>query len=136
MHSNTLKAAFIKAGIKAGLAASSLLLANSASFAQVVDLTAKPTTVGLPDGTTVPMWGYFCNDAGSAGASCALAKGASTATVTPAWAANTVYALGQVILDSNGNVQQVTSAGTSGAGPAAPSFAMVPGSTTTDGNVT
>ena len=134
MHSKPFKAAFIKAGIKAGLAACTLLLASSASFAQVVDLTAKPTTVSLPDGTTVPMWGYFCNDAGSAGARCALAKGASGATVTAAWAANTVYAVGQVILDSVGNVQQVTVAGTSGS--AAPAFAAVPGSTTPDSTVT
>src|SRR5207302_7878236 len=42
-----------------------------------------------------------------------------------------VYTVGQVILDPNGNVQQVTVAGTSGA--TAPAFATTPGATTLDG---
>jgi hypothetical protein len=39
-----------------------LLLGAGASVAQtVVNLTAAPTTATLPDGTIVPMWGYFCS---------------------------------------------------------------------------
>src|SRR2546421_4169692 len=45
----------------AGLAASVLLLASGAAFAQqVVSLTAGPSTATMPDGTAVPMWGYSC----------------------------------------------------------------------------
>jgi len=45
-----------------GLAASILLLASGASMAQsVVGLTAAPTSTVLPDGQSVPMWGYTCS---------------------------------------------------------------------------
>src|ERR1700752_807145 len=38
------------------------LLGAGASFGQtVVNLTAAPATATLPDGSAVPMWGYFCN---------------------------------------------------------------------------
>jgi Abnormal spindle-like microcephaly-assoc'd, ASPM-SPD-2-Hydin len=61
MRSNIFKAALIKSG----LAASVLLLAGSASYAQVqqINLTAGPTTVTMPDGSVVPMWGYTCGAA-------------------------------------------------------------------------
>jgi len=65
---------------KSGLAASVLLLSSSAAFAQQqVNLTAAPTTVGLPDGSSVPMWGYSCGTvaAGSL-ASCAKSNPAAT----------------------------------------------------------
>ena len=55
MRSNSFKSA----AIRAGLAASVLLLASGVSFGQV-NLTAGPTTATLPDGTGVPMWGYSC----------------------------------------------------------------------------
>jgi hypothetical protein len=43
------------------LAALILLFGAGASFAQqTINLTAAPTTTVLPDGSTVPMWGYFC----------------------------------------------------------------------------
>ena len=64
---------------------------------QQVNLTAGPAATALPDGSTVPMWGYSCAGAtvitGST-ATCALlnpaAVGATvtlncTATVLPAW---------------------------------------------------
>ncbi len=53
-----------------------LLLAAVPGFSQQVNLTAGPTTAGLPDGTTVPMWGYTCGAAvaGSA-ATCAPLSG-------------------------------------------------------------
>jgi hypothetical protein len=51
-----------KSGLmKSGLAASVLLLAGGAAFAQQqVNLTAAPSNALLPDGNTVPMWGYSC----------------------------------------------------------------------------
>jgi hypothetical protein len=57
MHSShykiTLRAAFLGICI--------LLLAVQASLAQQqINLTAAPTTTTLPDGSSVPMWGYSC----------------------------------------------------------------------------
>jgi len=57
MRSNTFKSILIKSG----LAASVLLLAGGAAFGQQqINLTAAPATANLPDGSTVPMWGYSC----------------------------------------------------------------------------
>src|SRR5258708_5265981 len=58
MRTNTTKAS----RLYSSLAASILLLASAASLAQsVVSLTATPTSTTLPDGQTVPMWGYTCS---------------------------------------------------------------------------
>lgn len=57
-----------------------------------------------------------------------------TPTVGTAWQASHAYSLGSQILDSNGNVQQVSAAGTSGS--AAPSWSKILGASTTDGAVT
>ena len=55
---------FCKTLKTAVLAISVLLLGASISFAQQqVNLTAAPTTVTMPDGSVVPMWGYFCGAA-------------------------------------------------------------------------
>src|SRR6516225_943247 len=61
----TVKAAVIVCGI--------LLFAAAMGFGQQqINLTAAPTTTTLPDGTTVPMWGYFCGTAATgATATCA-----------------------------------------------------------------
>src|ERR1700751_1077779 len=37
-----------------------LLLGASVAVAQQVNLTAAPSSLTLPDGSTVPMWGYSC----------------------------------------------------------------------------
>jgi hypothetical protein len=72
----------------AALVAAILLFGVGASFAQqTINLTAAPTTVTLPDGSVVPMWGYFCGAAVAAStASCAalnpLAIGLAAATPT------------------------------------------------------
>src|ERR1700739_3276896 len=61
-------------------AASILLLGVSASLAQQqVSLTAAPSTLTLPDGSSVPMWGYSCGTAvtGST-ATCATLNPAAT----------------------------------------------------------
>jgi len=55
--------------VKAGLAASMLVMASGQSFAQTVNLTAQPANAALPDGQIVPMWGYACGT--TSGAKCA-----------------------------------------------------------------
>ena len=47
-----------------------LLLGACLAVAQQVNLTAGPAALTLPDGNTVQMWGYTCDNPGS-GASCA-----------------------------------------------------------------
>ena len=57
MRSNNYKSVLVKSG----LAAAVLLMCSGAALAQqVVNLTAAPATVTLPDGSAVPMWGYSC----------------------------------------------------------------------------
>src|SRR5579864_2984776 len=77
MRSTTLKATFKTAA----LAVTFLLLSASVSLAQVtVALTAQRTTATLPDGNTVPMWGYACNNAatGVTAGACASLNPATT----------------------------------------------------------
>jgi len=45
------------------IAGSMLLLAAVSGFGQTLNLTAQPTSLTLPDGTVVPMWGYACGTA-------------------------------------------------------------------------
>ena len=116
----------------AGIAACAWLLATAAFAQATVQLTASPTSTTLPDGQNVPMWGLFCNNAGSGGATCTTAKGPSTATPA-AWVANTAYVVGAVAVDASGTVAQVTTAGTSGA--TTPTFGSAPGAVTNDGTV-
>src|SRR2546426_8223485 len=71
--------------IKSGLAASFVLMASGASFAQQqVNLTAGPATATLPDGSAVPMWGYSCGAAvtGST-ATCVKLNGAGVGVWSP-----------------------------------------------------
>lgn len=59
------------------VAFSAILLSAGISNAEVA-LSAKPTTVTLPDGQSVPMWGLFCGSAtatGSNGAPCTTQTG-------------------------------------------------------------
>ena len=59
MRSNYFKT--LKAGV---LAVAVLLLGASVAVAQQqVNLTATASTLTLPDGTSVPMWGYSCGTA-------------------------------------------------------------------------
>jgi hypothetical protein len=90
MRSNSFKPSLTRSA----LAASVLLLASAASFAQTtpqqVNLTAAPTSVTLPDGSVVPMWGYFCGTAATGStATCAAlnphAPTAATPTVPASW---------------------------------------------------
>src|SRR5882762_6976278 len=71
----------------AGLAASILLLASGATFAQQqVNLSAGVAAAIMPDGTTVPMWGYSCDATQVAGstAGCTALIQAVAAGTAPA----------------------------------------------------
>ena len=68
--------------LKSALAASVLLLGGGSAYAQSVSLTAGPTTTTLPDGTSVPMWGYTCG-APVAPASCAALNANAAGTWSP-----------------------------------------------------
>src|SRR5256885_1077994 len=62
MRINSLKA-ILKTSVRA---ATVLLLAvGAASAQQQVNLTAAATSTTLPDGSSVPMWGYSCQPLGS-----------------------------------------------------------------------
>jgi hypothetical protein len=52
----------LKPNLKTAVAAATVLLlgAGMAVAQQVVNLTAAPTSITLPDGANVPMWGYTC----------------------------------------------------------------------------
>ena len=70
---------------RSGLAAFVLLVASGMALGQQqVNLTAGPTTITLPDGSTVPMWGYTCGIAvaGSSAICAALNPAAPAATTT------------------------------------------------------
>src|SRR3954451_1392583 len=65
---------------QAVLAVAVLLLGVGLAFGQQqVNLTAGPSSITLPDGSTVPMWGYTCGAAasGSAATCAALNPGAT-----------------------------------------------------------
>jgi len=63
-----------------------LPFAAAAASGQSINLTAGPTTATMPDGTVVPMWGYFCGTAvtGST-ATCAALNPLSTVGTVPSW---------------------------------------------------
>src|SRR6516164_4613742 len=89
----------LKSVLKAAVAAAAILLLSAGtSFGQQqINLTAGPTATTLPDGTTVPMWGYSC------GAPVVVGGAASTASC----AALNPYAaggsLGGVIVTNGGS---------------------------------
>ena len=66
--------------IKSGLAASLLLLAGGTALAQQrINLTAAPASLAMPDGSTVPMWGYACGTAATGStATCAKLNPSAT----------------------------------------------------------
>ena len=84
-------------------------------------------------GTTAPSWTNTAGLTRTDGTVTWLDQGALTAVPLPAWAANTAYNATR-ILDSNGNVEIVSIAGTSGA--TTPPWSTTPGGTTVDGSVT
>src|SRR5713101_3826748 len=81
----TMRTNNFKAILKAALRVVCILpFAAAAAFGQqTVNLTAAPTSVTLPDGSTVPMWGYFCGAAAAgATATCGPLNPTSVSTVT------------------------------------------------------
>src|SRR5437016_7954559 len=72
----------LKATLKTALLVTTVLLlgAGLALAQQTVSLTAGPTSVTLPNGSVVPMWGYSCGAAVTA--TCAPLNPASAATAT------------------------------------------------------
>ena len=79
-----------------------LLFAGATGFGQV-NLTAGPNTTTLPDGTTIPMWGYSCGAAVSGSAvSCAPLSGTNPANPAMGSAA-AIGALGGVYVINGGS---------------------------------
>jgi hypothetical protein len=73
-----------KTTLKAAVLSAFLLFAVATGFGQV-NLTAGPTTTTLPDGTTLPMWGYTCGAAVTgATATCAPLTGSMSSAATGA----------------------------------------------------
>ncbi|PYU20836.1 MAG: hypothetical protein DMG32_21650, partial [Acidobacteria bacterium] len=64
---------YLKVTLNAAILAVIILLAAGVSSAQIVNLTASQQTVVLPDGNSVPMWGWTCGtvtQGTTAGTSC------------------------------------------------------------------
>ncbi len=66
---------------KAILLSAILMLAVGLSSAQQVNLTAGPATLTLPDGQSLPMWGYSCGTA--SGATCAALNAGAAGAWSP-----------------------------------------------------
>ena len=56
---------YLKASLKTAVLITTVLLlgAGLTLAQQTVNLTAAPSSVTLPDGSVVPMWGYTCGTA-------------------------------------------------------------------------
>jgi hypothetical protein len=77
-----------QATLKAALLSVFLLFMAVAGYGQQqINLTAAPTTTTLPDGTTVPMWGYSCGTAvtGSTATCAALNPAAVANPLATTW---------------------------------------------------
>lgn len=102
-----------------------IVLANGNVFMVTVAGTSGaappvwPTVVGATVGDNTVTWKLVPTGTGS---------------LFPAWSSSQAFAIGAEILDSNGNLQRVTVAGTSGTMP--PTWNTTIGATTTDGTVT
>src|SRR5579864_2555332 len=71
------------------LVVTTLLLAGGLSAQQVINLTASPQTTTLPDGNTVPMWGWTCTGLGASTTATCTALTYNTAAATPTHALQT-----------------------------------------------
>lgn len=76
-------------------------------------------------GMTVQEVGLFANSAPAA-------MPAAVGTANPTWAAGVIHAVGDLLVDSNGNIQRCTTAGTSASAP--PAWAVALNATTADGS--
>jgi hypothetical protein len=77
-------------------------------------------------GMTIQELGLFANSSG-------VPMPAAIGTANPLWSASLTRTVGTVIVDSSGNLQRSTGAGTSG--PTAPAWSTAINATTTDGSV-
>jgi hypothetical protein len=102
-----------------------ILLDTNGNFQLQVTAGGPPST-----GFTPPLWNTQLNGLTNDGS----LQWQNCGTYTLAWQASTPYSVAFVLLDLNGNLQQVTAAGTSGA--TVPVWNTTPGGTTTDGGVT
>lgn len=89
------------------------------------DQTTDGTVIWVNKGSSVMKWGI---DKPTLAPSTAQA---SLPTVFPSWTANTYFSPSLLIIDSNGNLQALTTPGTIGS--SAPAWATATGATTTDG---
>jgi len=83
------------------------------------------TTDYAANGITIQELGLFANSG-------AVALPAAVGTANPSWSAATAEAVGNMVVDSNGNIQRCTTAGTTGA--AAPAWSTTLNGTTADGS--
>src|SRR6267378_2887396 len=74
---------YLKTLNTAVLAVTVLLLGESASLAQSVNVTAAATTTTLPDGQVIPMWGYTCSGTAVAPAVCSALNPSAGASWSP-----------------------------------------------------
>jgi hypothetical protein len=88
----------------------------------------KATSIGVT-GTSTPLWNTTFGGTTVDNSTFWTNRGQYAG-----WVTVTAYAIGTIIVDSNFNLQEVTTAGTSGA--TAPAWASTIGATTTDGTVT
>ena len=102
-------------GPSGGVAAGSVQFAYSLG---TTDYAANPLTI--------QELGFFGNPASAH-------FPAAIGTTNPSWAASHAYSVGNLVVDSNGNIQRCMTAGTSGA--SAPVWATTINSTTTDNTV-
>jgi len=85
-----------------------------------------------PSGLTVPTWNGATGKTTTDGGVTWLDQGLASAVTPPAWTNSQYYVKGKEILDSNNNIELVTTAGTSGTGTA-PVWSTAVGGTTHDG---
>jgi hypothetical protein len=104
-----------------------LRTANNTLYVNVV-------TVAGTSAATPPTWPAAIGTLTTNGTVTFFNQGPTTVTALANWAAGHAYAARNRIVDSNGNVEIVQAAGTSGG--AAPTWATVAGAHTTDGGVT
>lgn len=94
-------------------------------------LKPNPTTLPNVTTTTLNSLPAFASNTTQAGNYQVTLVATDSVFTTAIWQKNTTYALGQTILDTNGNIEQVTTAGTSGA--TQPTWPLRVGATVTDG---
>lgn len=91
---------------------------------QINSLTLDGSNGWIERGSSVENWGF-------AGPTTAPNVVNTTNQTYPQWAANTFYSPGLTIIDTNTNIQLLTTSGTAGASQ--PTWNATPGGTTTDG---